>query len=171
VIAAPISRFGVISGMIETAENLAKDYNISREKPTNTPCAATSARPRPGPTASSTTNWCRSPCRRSKGDPKVFDHDEGYRPTPAWRRWRKLRRSMKDGVVTAGNASQQNDAAAACLVVAEDKLAELGLEPMGYLVGWAAAGCDPSRMGIGPVPAVSAVQAHRPGWTTSTWSS
>jgi len=62
---------------------------------------------------------------------------------------------MKDGTVTAGNASQQNDAAAACLVVAEDKLAELGLEPMGFLVGWAAAGCDPSRMGIGPVPAVA----------------
>jgi acetyl-CoA C-acetyltransferase len=62
---------------------------------------------------------------------------------------------MKDGVVTAGNACQQNDAAAACLVVAEDKLAELGLEPMGYLVGWAAAGCEPSHMGIGPVPAVA----------------
>src|SRR4029077_7014025 len=59
----------------------------------------------------------------------------------------------KGGVVTAGNASQQNDAAAACLVVAEDKLAELKLEPMGYLVGWAAAGCEPSRMGIGPGPA------------------
>ena len=52
---------------------------------------------------------------------------------------------MPGGTVTAGNASQQNDAAAACLVVAEDKLAELGLEPMGFLVGWAAAGCDPSH--------------------------
>jgi acetyl-CoA C-acetyltransferase len=61
---------------------------------------------------------------------------------------------MKDGVVTAGNASQQNDAAAACLVVAEDKLATLGLEPIGFLHSWATAGCDPSRMGIGPVPAV-----------------
>jgi acetyl-CoA C-acetyltransferase len=61
---------------------------------------------------------------------------------------------MAEGIVTAGNASQQNDAAAACLVVAEDKLAELGLEPMAYLVGWAAAGCHPATMGIGPVPAV-----------------
>jgi acetyl-CoA C-acetyltransferase len=65
-----------------------------------------------------------------------------------------LRPLMKGGVVTAGNACQQNDAAAACLVVAEDKLQELGLAPIGWLVGWAAAGCDPSRMGIGPVPAV-----------------
>ncbi|MEO8806692.1 MAG: acetyl-CoA C-acyltransferase, partial [Burkholderiaceae bacterium] len=56
--------------------------------------------------------------------------------------------------------SQQNDAAAACLVVAEDKLAELGLEPSAYLVGWAAAGCDPARMGIGPVPAVAKLFAR-----------
>ncbi len=67
---------------------------------------------------------------------------------------------MKDGTVTAGNASQQNDAAAACLVVAEDKLKELGLEPMGRLVGWAAAGCDPARMGIGPVAAVNKLFAR-----------
>jgi acetyl-CoA C-acetyltransferase len=72
----------------------------------------------------------------------------------------KLRAIEKDGVVTAGNASQQNDAGAACLVVAEDKLEELGLEPMGWFVGWAAAGCDPSRMGIGPVPAVQRLFAR-----------
>ena len=59
-----------------------------------------------------------------------------------------------EAIVTAGNASQQNDAAAACLVVAEDKVEELGLTPMLWFTGWAAAGCDPSRMGIGPVPAV-----------------
>jgi len=68
-------------------------------------------------------------------------------------------------VVTAGNASQQNDAAAACLVVAEDRLDELGLEPMGWFVGWAAAGCEPSRMGIGPVPAVARLFARTGlGW-------
>ena len=67
----------------------------------------------------------------------------------------KLKPVIKGGTVTAGNSSQQNDAAAACLVVAEDKLAELGLEPMAYMVGWAAAGCDPATMGIGPVPAVN----------------
>ena len=53
--------------------------------------------------------------------------------------------SGKDGIVTAGNASQQNDAAAACLVVSEDKLSELNLDPMGWFVSWAAAGCEPSR--------------------------
>jgi acetyl-CoA C-acetyltransferase len=62
---------------------------------------------------------------------------------------------MKDGIVTAGNAAQQNDAAAVCLVVAEGKLAELRLQPMGFLVGWAAVGCEPSHMGIGPVAATA----------------
>ena len=88
--------------------------------------------------------------------------------------WRKLRPiDEADGTVTAGNASQQNDAAAACLVVAEDKLDELGLEPMGYLVGWAAAGCEPSRMGIGPVPRrrTAASSAPASASTTSTSSS
>jgi len=66
---------------------------------------------------------------------------------------------MPNGTVTAGNASQQNDAAAACLVVAEDKLDELGLSPLGYHVGWAAAGCHPSTMGIGPVPATARLLA------------
>lgn len=65
-----------------------------------------------------------------------------------------LKPIMKDGQVPAGNSSQQNDAAAACLVVAEDKLKELDLTPAGFLVGWAAAGCHPGTMGLGPVPAV-----------------
>src|SRR3546814_581285 len=52
-----------------------------------------------------------------------------------------------------------------CLVVAEDRLAELGLEPAGWFVGWAAAGCDPSRMGIGPVGAVERLFARTGlGW-------
>jgi acetyl-CoA C-acetyltransferase len=50
-------------------------------------------------------------------------------------------------------------------VVAEDKLRELDLQPMGWFVGWAAAGCDPSRMGIGPVPAVERLFARSGlGW-------
>ena len=85
----------------------------------------------------------------------MVTRDEGIRADSTRESLAKLRPVMKDGVVTAGNACQQNDAAAACLVVAEHKLRELQLEPMGWLVGWAAAGCDPSRMGIGPVPAVN----------------
>jgi acetyl-CoA C-acetyltransferase len=49
----------------------------------------------------------------------------------------------------------------ACLVVADDRLSDLGLEPLGYVGGWAAAGCDPSRMGIGPVHALSKLAGRR----------
>jgi len=154
VMSQPISRFGVISGMIETAENLARDYQISREQ-----CDAYAVRShqraaqawKDGKFADELVPVA-VPQRR--GDPKIFDHDEGYRPDASMETLGALRSIEKGGVVTAGNASQQNDAAAACLVVAEDKLAELNLDPMGFFVGWAAAGCDPSRMGIGPVPAV-----------------
>ena len=69
-------------------------------------------------------------------------------------------RSAAASGLTAGNASQQNDAAAACLVVAEDKLAELELLPLAWLRGWAAAGCHPATMGIGAVPAVAKLFAR-----------
>ncbi|KGJ73474.1 acetyl-CoA acetyltransferase [Cryobacterium roopkundense] len=57
--------------------------------------------------------------------------------------------------VTAGNASGQNDAAAACIVTTPERAAELGLTPLVRLASWARAGVDPSRMGLGPVPATA----------------
>ncbi|WP_430386804.1 acetyl-CoA C-acetyltransferase [Blastomonas fulva] len=152
VMSQPIDRFGVITGMIETAENLAKDYGISREA-----CDAYAARSHQRAAAA----WSKGlfadelvpvAIPQRKGDPLIFDHDEGYRADASAETLAALR-PLEGGVVTAGNASQQNDAAAACLVVAEERLEELGLEPIAYLHSWAAAGCDPSRMGIGPVPA------------------
>ena len=150
----PESRFGYISGMIETAENLARDHGISRE-------AADAYAMRSHQRAAQA--WAAGrfddevvpvSVPQKKGEAVVFARDEGVRAETTLASLGKLRPLMKDGTVTAGNASQQNDAAAACLVVAEDRLAALGLEPMGMLVGWAAAGCEPARMGIGPVPAV-----------------
>ncbi|HSW25246.1 MAG TPA: acetyl-CoA C-acyltransferase, partial [Burkholderiaceae bacterium] len=91
---------------------------------------------------------------QKKGEPIVFANDEGIRAETTMESLARLKPVIKGGTVTAGNASQQNDAAAACLVVAEDKLAELKLEPIAWVTGWAAAGCEPARMGIGPVPAV-----------------
>lgn len=164
VMSQPVERFGVISGMIETAENLAKDYNISREA-----CDAYAVRSHQNAAAA----WANGlfadelvpvAVPQRKGDPIVFDHDEGYRADATLESLGKLR-PLEGGVVTAGNASQQNDAAAACLVVAEDKLEELGLEPIAWYHSSAAAGCDPSRMGIGPVPAVERLFARNGlGW-------
>ena len=160
VMSQPISRFGVISGMIETAENLARDYQISREA-----CDAYAVKSHQRATQAWKENRFAEELvpvavPQKKGDPKIFAHDEGYRADATMETLGALRAIEKGGVVTAGNASQQNDAAAACLVVAEDQLEKLGLEPMGYFVGWAAAGCDPSRMGIGPVPAVERLFAR-----------
>jgi acetyl-CoA C-acetyltransferase len=153
----PEWRFGKISGMIETAENLAREYGITRDE-----ADAYAARSHKRAAAA----WdagkfddevvpVEVPQRR--GEPVIVSRDEGVRPDSTPESLGKLRTIMPGGTVTAGNASQQNDAAAACLVVAEDRLDALGLEPVGYLTGWAAAGCEPATMGIGPVPAVAKV--------------
>ena len=156
----PVERFGKISGMIETAENLARDYQITREQ-----ADAFALRSHQKAAAA----WAAGrfadeivPVQvpQRKGDPVTFARDEGFRADATPESLGKLRALMPNGTVTAGNASQQNDASAACLIVAEDKLAELGLTPMATLVGWAAAGCEPSHMGIGPVPAVQKLLAR-----------
>jgi acetyl-CoA C-acetyltransferase len=150
----PVWRFGAISGMIETAENLATDYGVDRE-------AADSFAARSHQRAAAAQRAGRFDDEvvaiqvpQRKAEPVVFDRDEGIRPDTTPETLSRLRPVMADGTVTAGNSSQQNDAAAACLLVAEDRLDDLGLEPLGYLEGWAAVGCEPSRMGIGPVGAV-----------------
>jgi acetyl-CoA C-acetyltransferase len=97
---------------------------------------------------------------QKKGGAIGVDRDEGVRPDTTEESLAALRPMIKGGIVTAGNSSQQNDAAAACLVVAEDRLRELDLQPMAFFAGWAAAGCDPARMGIGPVPAVKRLFAR-----------
>ena len=150
----PIERFGVISGMIETADNLARDYQISREASDEYAAERHKRAAAAWAAGKFDDEVVPVSVKQKKGDPIVFASDEGVRADATAESLGKLRPIEKDGVVTAGNASQQNDAAAACTVVSEDKLAELGLEPMGWFVSWAAAGCDPSRMGIGPVPAV-----------------
>ncbi|THD79210.1 MAG: acetyl-CoA C-acyltransferase [Phenylobacterium sp.] len=154
VMSQPIDRFGVISGMIETADNLARDYQISREASDEYAARSHQRAAKAWAEGKFDDEVVAVAVPQKKGDPVVFAQDEGVRADATAESLSKLRPIEKDGVVTAGNASQQNDAAAACLVVAEDKLEELGLEPMGWFVSWAAAGCDPSRMGIGPVPAV-----------------
>lgn len=149
----PEERFGKISGMVETAENLARKYGISREA-----SDAFAARSHQQAAAA----WDRGvfaeevvplSAPQSAKETALVAMDEGIRRDTTAESLRNLRPIIPGGTVTAGNASQQNDAAAVCLVVAEDRLGALGLEPLAFLVGWAAAGCDPALMGIGPVPA------------------
>ena len=165
VMSQPIARFGVISGMIETADNLARDYQISREACDEYAAASHQRAAAAWAAGKFDDETVPVAVPQKRGDPVVFARDEGIRADATAESLAALKPLEKGGVVTAGNASQQNDAAAACLVVSEDKLAELGLEPMGWFVGWAAAGCEPSRMGIGPVPAVERLFARTGmGW-------
>ena len=153
----PVERFGYISGMIETAENLVRDYHIAREDADAIAVESHRRAAAAWDAGAFADEVVSVPVPQRRGDPVLFARDEGIRPDSSMATLAKLRPLMKDGTVTAGNAAQQNDAAAACLVVGEDKLAELGLEPIAFLVGWSAVGCDPARMGIGPVGAVRKV--------------
>jgi acetyl-CoA C-acetyltransferase len=156
----PSWRFGEISGMIETAENLDKAFGIGRDA-----ADAYAARSQRRAAAAWESGAFKDeivpvevPQRR--GDPLVFDHDEGIRGDSTAQSLGSLRTILPGGTVTAGNAAQQNDAAGACLVVAEDQLGELGLRPLGWFEGWAAVGCEPATMGLGPVGAVAKLFAR-----------
>lgn len=165
VMSQPIARYGVISGMIETANTLARDHGISRAA-----CDAYAARSH----QRAADAWAQGrfadelvpvELPRNNAAAAVFASDEGIRADATPERLALLKPIERDGVTTAGNASQQNDGASACLVVAEALLGPLGLEPVAFLHSWAAAGCDPSRMGIGPVPAVERLFArNRLSW-------
>src|SRR6266700_1403997 len=88
--------------------------------------------------------------------------DNGPRPNQTLEALAKLKPvfERKTGTVTAGNASQITDGAVALLVMSESKANELGMAPLGYLAAYGYAGCDPSRMGLGPVFAIDKVEAQ-----------
>ncbi|HAJ46201.1 MAG TPA: acetyl-CoA C-acyltransferase [Alphaproteobacteria bacterium] len=156
----PVERFGVISGMIETAENVAKEMNIAREDAD----AFAAESHRRAAAAQSANRFADEivavAVPQKKGDPLMVSADEGVRADTTAASLGALKPMLKGGQVTAGNSSQQNDAAAAMLIVAEDKLAALNLKPLGFLVGWSASGCHPGTMGLGPVPAVKKLFAR-----------
>jgi len=91
-----------------------------------------------------------------KGQLKLFDYDEVIRPESTVEDLAKLRPVFdpKNGTVTAATSSAISDGASAMLVMSKDKAESLGLEPIAKIVSMGVAGCDPSIMGFGPVPAV-----------------
>jgi acetyl-CoA C-acetyltransferase len=161
----PVERFGVISGMIETAENVARECQITREASDAFAVESHRRAARAWAEGKFKDEVVAVPVPQRKGDPVLVSRDEGFRADASIETMAALKPIIKGGVVTAANSSQQNDAAAACLIVAEDKLAALKLEPMGVFVGWAAAGCHPATMGLGPVPAVERLFSR----TKLTW--
>ena len=124
---APDERFGPIpGGMVETAENLAREYEIPREEQDEYALRSHQRAVAARDSGKFADEIVPVSIPQRRGDPKIFDADEGPRGDTTMEVLGRLRPVMRDGVVTAGNASSQNDAASVCLVVAEDKLDELG---------------------------------------------
>ena len=146
----------VPGGMLETAENLRREYGISRHEQDE--LAVTSHRR--AVAAQNSGVFAEEiipvtvPGRR--GD-QLIDTDEHPRADTTVESLAKLKPVLveqdPEATVTAGNSSGQNDAAAMCLVTTPERAAELGLTPLVRLVSWGSAGVGPAVMGIGPVPA------------------
>jgi acetyl-CoA C-acetyltransferase len=102
---------------------------------------------------------------KGRRDTAVIDADEGPRADTSLEKLGSLRAAFKDGgSVTAGNSSTLNDGASAMIIATADRAAELGLKPVARLVACAAAGVDPTVMGLGPVPATRKALGLA-GWT------
>ncbi|MCF2525985.1 acetyl-CoA C-acetyltransferase [Yinghuangia soli] len=151
--------FPVPGGMLETAENLRRDYGIGREEQDELAYRShmnAVAAQKSGVFAHEIVP-VTVPAR--SGDVLV-DTDEHPRADTTPETLARLRPVMSrqdpDATVTAGNASGQNDGAALCLVTHRDEAERLGLRPYARLVSWAVAGVPPATMGIGPVPATAA---------------
>ncbi|MFX0539739.1 acetyl-CoA C-acetyltransferase [Ornithinimicrobium sp. Y1847] len=154
-------------GMIETAENLRRDYGITREAQDE--LAARSHRVAAEAQAQSRYAAELVPVTvTSRKGSVVVDTDEHIRPDTTVETLAGLRpimgRQDDAATVTAGNASGQNDAAALCVVSTRERAEELGLEPLLALRSWAVSAVAPETMGIGPVPA-SATALERAGLT------
>jgi acetyl-CoA acetyltransferase family protein len=153
----------VPDGMLETAENLRRDYAITRDDQDE---LALRSQQRAGAALAEgrfDDEIVPITVKSRKGSVLV-DVDETPRPDTTREALAGLRPVLvskdADSTVTAGNASGQNDAAAACIVTTPERAAQLGLTPLVRLVTWARAGVDPSRMGLGPVPATAAALAR-----------
>ena len=152
------TNYPVPDGMLETAENLRRDYSISRE---DQDALALRSQQRAGVAVAEGrfADEIVPVTVPSRKGPMLVEADETPRPDTTLEALAGLKPVLlaKDAAstVTAGNASGQNDAAAACIVTTPERAAELGLTPLVRLVTWARAGVDPSRMGLGPVPAVA----------------
>jgi acetyl-CoA C-acetyltransferase len=154
--------------MLETAEVVAKRYGISRERQdvygVRSQVLAASARAAGRFEAEivpmDTHMALVTPDGSVVTQPTSVSQDEGIRPDTSLDGLAKLRPVLKDGTVTAGNASQLSDGASACVVMSTREAERRGLKPLGRFLGFAVAGCEADEMGIGPVYAVPKLLAR-----------
>jgi len=153
------ARFGIDS-MPETAENIAKDFSISRADQDAYAYRSqlrAAAAIRSGRFAREITP-ISLPQRKS--DPVVFDTDEHPRATPLDKLANLATPFRKNGSVTAGNSSGVNDGAAAVIIASEAALSKYELKPLARIAGTAVVGVEPRIMGIGPAPATQKLLAR-----------
>ncbi len=150
-----------VDSMAETAENVAEEYNISREDQDafahrSQQRAATAVKN--GILAEEIVPVC---IPQRKGDSIRVDRDEHPRPETSLQALARLNPYVKaDGTVTAGNASGVNDGAAAVIIASEAAVKKFGLAPKARIVASAVAGVAPRLMGMGPVPATGKALAQ-----------
>ncbi|MCS7050062.1 MAG: acetyl-CoA C-acetyltransferase [Thermomicrobium sp.] len=148
--------YPVPGGMIETAENLRREYGISREAQDRLAVMSHQRAVRATEEGRFAEEIVPVVVKTSQGEHRV-DKDEHPRSDASLETLsalKPLRLSVDpESTVTAGNSCGQNDGAAACIVTSWRRAHELGLRPLARLVAWAAAGVEPERMGLGPVPA------------------
>jgi acetyl-CoA C-acetyltransferase len=151
--------------MLQTAEQVAKRYHISRERMDHygassqqKACAALEAgRFRDEMVSITVTAGVADPVLGLCSHEVTVSADEGIRAGTTFEGICKLRSALPGGLISAGNASQFSDGAGACVVMDEALAQRKGLRPLGRFLGFAVAGCEPDEMGIGPVFAVPKV--------------
>lgn len=146
------AQYGVDS-MPETAQNVADDFQISREDQDRFAVESQARAARAQENGRLAREIVPVTIPQKKGDPIVVDRDEHPRAT-SMEALAKLRPIVRpDGSVTAGNASGVNDGAAALLIASQASVEKYNLNPIARIVGMAVAGVPPRIMGIGPAPA------------------
>lgn len=153
----------VPGGMLETAENLRREYGITRAEQDELAVTSHQRAVAAQKNGVFAEEIIPVTVRTRRGE-DVVDTDEHPRADTSMETLSRLKpilaKQDPEATVTAGNASGQNDAASMCVVTTPEKAAELGLEPLVRLVSWGLAGVPPKVMGIGPVPATEAALAR-----------
>lgn len=139
--------------MPQTAENLAKQFKISREDQDHFALWSQQKAAKAQEEGMLAAEITPITIERRKQEPLVVDADEHPRPNSNIEALSKLRPIYENGTITAGNASGINDGAAAMIIASESAAKKYGLKPMAKIEGMSTAGVLPTIMGIGPVPA------------------
>jgi len=151
--------------MLQTAEQVAKRYNISKDAQDEYGAASQQKACKGQAEGKFNDEIAPITVKAGVADPAMglitkevtVSKDEGLREGTTKESISGIRPAMPGGVVTAGNASQFSDGAGACVVVSEEYASKHNLKPLGRFLGFAVAGCEPDEMGIGPVFAVPKV--------------